>query len=279
MSAGLGAGCLAGALSCAAASAAPPPTPSATTDPTTAALRPSMRLLSPGRPEGYGLGLRDAGFERGAERLPHRLELDPVEHVLEEAANDQALRLRPGKAPCHQVEELVAVDLPESRAVGTADVVRHDLEAGNRVRVGRVREQEVAVLLVGVRLLGALLDADHPAPDRRGALAQGALEREVALGVRRHVLLEGVVVEVLRPVCEVGPRHTRRGALACEVVLDPDLAALGAEASDHPVELAVSLEPCLVATEMPRLLRKVLQRDVLDLRGLPDEDLDDRVRV
>jgi hypothetical protein len=31
------------------------------------------------------LSLRDAGFERRAERLAHRLEFDPVEHVLEEA--------------------------------------------------------------------------------------------------------------------------------------------------------------------------------------------------
>ena len=37
--------------------------------------------------------LRCAGFERGAERLAHRVELDPVEHVGEEAAHDQALGL------------------------------------------------------------------------------------------------------------------------------------------------------------------------------------------
>src|SRR5207245_10871768 len=42
----------------------------------------------------YGLrSLRDARLERGAERLAYRHELDPVEHVLEEAADDQALGL------------------------------------------------------------------------------------------------------------------------------------------------------------------------------------------
>ena len=34
-----------------------------------------------------------------------------------------------------------------------------------------------------------------------------------------------------------------------------------------------------MAAEVPGLLREVLQRDVLDLRGRLDEDLDDRVRV
>src|SRR5581483_4490254 len=111
-------------------------------------------------------GLRDARFECGAERLAHRVELDPVEHVLEEAAHDQPLGLGAREPARHQVEELVAVDAPERRAVGAADVVRHDLEPGDRVRVRVGREQEVAVLLVGVRLLRVGLDPDHPAPHR-----------------------------------------------------------------------------------------------------------------
>src|SRR5690349_4584442 len=37
-------------------------------------------------------GLGDACFERGGDRVAYRLELDPVEHVLEEAADDQPLR-------------------------------------------------------------------------------------------------------------------------------------------------------------------------------------------
>ena len=76
------------------------------------------------------LPLRDAGLERFAERFPHRLELDSVEHVLEEAAQDEALRVRLREAARHRVEELVAVDLADRRAVCAADVVGLDLEAG-----------------------------------------------------------------------------------------------------------------------------------------------------
>src|SRR5439155_6955663 len=107
----------------------------------------------------------------------------------------------------------------DGRAMRTAHVVRLDLEAGNRVRMRGLREQEIAVLLIRVRALRVLLDLDHPAPDDARRVAQGPLEGEVGSRVRRDVLLEGVVVEVLRAVREVGARHARGRALAGEVVL------------------------------------------------------------
>ena len=225
------------------------------------------------------LALRDAGFERFAQGLAHGLELDAVEHVLEEAAQDQAFRVGLRQAARHRVEELFPVDLADRRAVGAADVVRLDLEAGDRVRVGRRREEEVPVLLVGVRLLGLGLDADHPAPDRGRLVAQRALEREVGRRVRRDVLLERVEVEVLVAVGEVGARDTRGRALPGEVVLDPDLALLRAEAAGDPVELGVAADARAVRREVPCLPGEILERDVLDLRVLADEELDDGVRV
>src|SRR5918999_1459635 len=79
----------------------------------------------------------------------------------------------------HQIEELLAVDLAERRSMGTADVVGEDLEARDRVGMRRLREEQVAVFLVGVRLLRAFFDADHPPPDGAGGVAEGALEGEV----------------------------------------------------------------------------------------------------
>ena len=131
-----------------------------------------------------------------------------------------------------------------------------------------VGEEQVAVLLVGVRLLRAFLDADHSAPHRARVLAERSLEREVALRARSDVLLERVVVEVLTAVGEVRARDARGGSGAGQVVLDPHLAALRAEAPDHPVELRIALEPRLVPAEMPGLTREVLERDVFDLRAL-----------
>ncbi len=161
------------------------------------------------------------------------------------------------------------------RAVGAAHVVGHDLETRDRVGVGVIGEQQVAVLLVGVRLLRVLLDADHAPPDRAGRLAQRALEGEVRLGRGRDVLLERVVVEVLVAVGEVRARDPRGRAGAAQIVLDPDLPALRAEAAGDPVELGVALDPRVMAREVPGLLGEILDRDVLELRRLPDEQLDD----
>ena len=65
----------------------------------------------------------------------------------------------------------LAVDLTERRPMRAANIVGHDLEAGDRVRMSGLREEQVAVLLVRVGLLSALLHPDHPAPHRPGRVA------------------------------------------------------------------------------------------------------------
>src|SRR5690349_5748024 len=125
----------------------------------------------PGPMRGLAPGLRDARLERRGQPLAGLGRADAAEHVLEEPAHDHPLRRRPVEAAGHQVEELGAVDLADGRAVRAAHVVGLDLEAGDRRRLRVRREQQVAVLLVGVRLLRALVDPDDPAPD--GARAIG----------------------------------------------------------------------------------------------------------
>jgi hypothetical protein len=140
-------------------------------------------------------------------------------------------------------------------------------------------EQQVAVLLVRVRLLRILLDADHPAPHRARLVTEGALEREVRGRARRDVLLEGVVVEVLGAVDEVGAGHAGRRTRAGEVVLDPHLSLGRPEATGNPVELRVPLDPRVMRGEVPRRAREVLDRDVLDAGSVANHDLDRRVHV
>ena len=102
-----------------------------------------------------------------------------------------------GRPAGAQVVELLGVDLGDRGGVRAANVVGLDLQARDRVGVGLVGEQQVAALLEGVGLLGAGVDADHPAPDRGRAVGQDAAEGEVGDGVRGGVLLGGVEVEVL----------------------------------------------------------------------------------
>src|SRR6266487_1909878 len=178
------------------------------------------------------LGLWNPGLEGLGDGLADGLQLDPVENVGEEPAHDQALRLAAGDPARHRVEELVAVDRADRGTVGAANVVCLDLETGDRIGVRLLGEDQVAILLVGIRLLRVLLDLDHPAPHRRRMVAEGPLEGEVGGRVRGDVLLEGVVVEVLVAVSEVGPGDARGRARTREirpsgrVLLDDAEAAL-----------------------------------------------------
>src|SRR5436190_21707434 len=84
---------------------------------------------------------------------------------------------------------------------------------------------------------------------------------------------------MLVAVGEVRAGHARGRTLAGEVVLDPDLALLGAESARDPIQLGVALDASVVRREVPGLPREVLQRDVLELRALADEQLRRFVRV
>ena len=143
------------------------------------------------------------------------------------------------------------------------------------MRLGR--EQQVAALLEGIGLLGAGIDFDHPAPDRRRALREDAAEGEVGVGVRRRVLLRRVVVEVLAGAAGVAAGHPRLGARARQLGVHPHLAVGRAEAERRPVEPTVALHLGALGGEDPGLLGEVLGVDVAQGGGLADGELDHRV--
>ena len=216
----------------------------------------------------------EAALERAREDLAHGALLEALDQLGHEALDDQALRLGLGQPARAEVEELLLVDLCDRRRVRAADVVGEDLEARDRVRVGSLRQQQVAALLERVGLLGARVDLDHPAPDGGRAVAQDAAEGEVGDRVRRGVLLRGVEVDVLALVRRVGTRDLGLGALAGELRLHPHAATCGAEADGDPVELAVALHLGALGAEDPRLLVQVLAADVAELGVLADDKLD-----
>src|SRR4051812_1432663 len=217
----------------------------------------------------------EAALERAREDLAHGTLLEALDQLGHEALDDQALGLRLGQPARAEVEELLLVDLRDRRRVCAADVVGEDLEARDRVRVGALGQQQVAALLERVGLLRARVDLDHPAPDRRRAVAQDPAERQIRNRVRRGVLLRRVEVDVLARVRRVGARDLGLGALAGELGLHPHAAAGGAEADGDPVELAVALHLGALCAEDPRLLVQILAADVAELGVLPDDELDD----
>src|SRR6476469_7998062 len=110
----------------------------------------------------------------------HAFDRDPVENLLEEAADDHAGGFFAGEAAGLGVKNQLFVHLAGGAAVGAADVVGFDFEAGDAVGPAGGGEEQVVVPLVAVGLLGLGIDLDHAAPDRAGFVLQGGLVKEVA---------------------------------------------------------------------------------------------------
>jgi hypothetical protein len=91
--------------------------------------------------------------------------------------------------------------------VGTTDIVSQDLETGHGVRLGFVAEHEIAHLLIGVGLMGSLLDLDESGKNCPGAIAQGIVIEEITCGTWRKMILEGTLVDLAVSTCGIDREH------------------------------------------------------------------------
>src|ERR1035437_1101188 len=137
--------------------------------------------------------------------LPDLLQGDAVDDGLEEAVHQGVLRLLKREATALQVEELVGVDLAHGGAVGAAHVVGLDLELGHGIGLGFGRQDQAAVGLVGVRMLGVLADLDQPRVDRDRLVPKRAFDQQVAHAVGGEMVLPRLKVEVLLAVTDDQP--------------------------------------------------------------------------
>src|SRR3954447_2818420 len=179
---------------------------------------------------GRSHGRRQLGLDRGHEPLLDGGDADALDELGEEAADDQPPGLDLRDAAGLQVEELLVVEPAGGAGVARADdLAGLDLEVGHRVGTCPLGEHEVAVELVGVGALGGGADQHVADPHRvRGLALQRALVRDPAAAVRRVVVDERAVLQVLAGVGEVDAEH--RGVAAgpgvADVGVDPhDLAA------------------------------------------------------
>ena len=173
---------------------------------------------------------------------------DLADDVVEEAVHDEATGLVLGDAARLQVEQLLVVEAAGRRRVaGALDLAGLDLEVRHRVGAAAVGEDEVAVLLVGLDALGDLADQHVADPHGVRALAlQRALVDDVAARVRRVVVDEEPVLEVLAGVGEVEPEQLGRAARAGVVDggVDPDDVA--AEGDRHVLVRRVATDARVV---------------------------------
>ena len=87
------------------------------------------------------------------QRVPHALDGDAIENLLEEATHNHANRFPASETAGHGVKNQFLVDLAGRRTVGATHVVGFDLQARNGIRSGMIAEQQIIVALVAVRFL------------------------------------------------------------------------------------------------------------------------------
>ena len=157
---------------------------------------------------------------------------------------------------------------------GTGDLAGLDLEVRHRVGLAAVGENQVAVLLVGLDALGDLADQHVADPDRVRALAlQRALVVDVALGVRRVVVDEEPVLEVLAGVGEVEPEHLGRAARAGVLDRGVEPHDVAAEGDGDVPERGVAADAaCWLAWWTASSSQSC--SDEGELRAVADDDLD-----
>src|SRR5271166_2753374 len=192
------------------------------------------------------------------ERPRDALVADPIEHVLEEALDDEArggLVIEPAAA---QIEQLLGVDRADGGAVRAAHVIRLDLELGLGIGARTLGEQQISVGLVGVAALRALLDDDHAGVDRVRVSVERALEEQITVRVAGAVALQRVVVELLRAAREDQTEHVALGARAEQFDLDVALgeSAAGAQIERH--ELRAVRDARVLMREHDRLRAALL---------------------
>ncbi len=181
-----------------------------------------------------------------------------------------------GDAARAEVEQLLVVEPAGGGGVpGALDLAGLDLEVGHGVGLAAVGEHEVAVLLVGLDALRDLADQDVADPDRVGTLAlQRTLVAHVALGLRRGVVHEEAVLDVLAGVGEVEAEHldltTRSGVLGGRVV------AYDAAPEGHVdvLEAGVASDPSMAVSDVDGVVGPVVDADHGQVGAVTDDDLD-----
>src|SRR5690625_2207547 len=185
--------------------------------------------------------------------------------LIEEAGDEHMLGQFRRKATAHQIEALILRYRSGCRAVRAAHVVRTDLELRDRHGLRFGVEEEVAVRLVRVGLLGSLVNDDDPGVDRLAGVAHGALEQHVGTCVVGGMVLQGQLVVVLAFVSEVETEHLAVGARALETGLDLGAGGIGAHANGEALEAAVAAQVGTHPVQVSNVAAPVLQRDVTQL--------------
>ena len=153
--------------------------------------------------------------------------------IVQETSHDQAPRFFGTDAPALQVKLLFGVVAGEIGSVGAAHVVGNDFQLRLGVGAGLGRQQEIAVLLVGVALLRRSADVDVAGEDAARPIVQGAVPEHVGDAAGCVVLLQQIDFEILLSP-GVGQTVNPAGCVGTgDIALEKDLVVAAAKVDDE----------------------------------------------
>jgi len=164
--------------------------------------------------------------------------LELLENLLEEAEDEKFLGSGRRNAPGFEVEHLFLVDMSAGGAVGAANIIGLDLQAGKRIALGLVAEDQVPVALEGIGLLCLRIDDDEAGEDGARPVEKCVFVEQIGAGVRGLVPLQRALIEFLCSLCGSQGEHLAECARALEADSPMWDRAFNGEPTSHEGALA-----------------------------------------
>ena len=203
--------------------------------------------------------MADLVLDPGHHALLDQRDVHAVEHVAEEAGDDQADGLLARDAAGLEVEQRAGVDLAGGGAMAGGDVRAEDLQERRGVGTRAVGEDQRAVVLVGDGADGVLDHQDVAAEDGAAVPCSEPLNSTSLVARGREVADVGLQVEPLALVGGVDAGRVGLAAGGDEVGLGPHAHGAPAEVQLDRVEAGVALHPALVQGEVVDAAGPVLE--------------------
>lgn len=171
----------------------------------------------------------EAFLDKVLETVAERLNADAVDDVAHEGEHEEETSLGFGNATGAHIEEGCLVELAGGGTVRALDIVGVDLKLGTCDDVAVGREDEVAVGLMCIGLVGTLLDEDAAYERATGFFVEDILEKLVALALRCTVTDIGDVIDLLIAVGDAESVEMGVGIVSAEVDIDAVAGLAGGE--------------------------------------------------
>ena len=214
-------------------------------------------------PQHTGLAARQltaqTTFDHVVDVLVQHFIPDMVAHLGSEGIHQQNPRVGLADTALAHIEHRLLVELARGGAMRAFHIVSVNLQKWLAVDFSRRGEDDVAVILVSIRLLRALCHIDMAVEDARGLIVQNTLELLVAGAVRHVVVHLQIVLHMLLLIDEIEAIDLGISTFAIKIdgIRVVDVAAV--EGNDHNFQAAVGQLPNLELTLDGSLIVHVLQ--------------------